>query len=732
MATAKNTYEFLEPAESKDELGRLAHYRVLRELGRGGMGYVFQAEDAKLKRSVALKVMNQKVAATVGSRQRFISEARAMAAIRHDNVATIFEVGQRNETPFMAMEMLTGQTLESLNRSGVRLGFRDIIRYAKQITEGLAAAHARGIVHRDIKPANIWIEAGIDRIKILDFGLALASTPVDTLAGRGSVIGTPGYLSPEQARTEPLDDRSDLYSLGAVLYEMCTGKLPIGSKSIHEQLIAILIQKPKPIAEFNREIPEPLNELIQQLLKKEPRARIESATTLLARLAEVESACERSTDVAQTIDRLKSGLSSVLEKKSTVVDSMPTGNPFDAIGMNPSDSGIGSLAALPSIENLSLPTGLPSTTSFTGGSGVMPAIPYDSSGSIPIVGGKRVGVGGKSATSQPSKNNLVLPLAILAVVAVIALPVLTFFFSGIGASNENVVILPEQPTPQNANNPSIAPPAQITNTKPSPPQQNKPPNRVQNGGRNQQKSQVNPPPKKSTMAGSSSTARSTQPMPDKTAAIKKMDQPAKVEPGVTPPKAESKSESKPKPQEKPTQWKTISTSNGGADAMVQSGSAEKFGENITIGIRSRGGVEVNHSYLRFKLKGADVPLDKLVDARVSVNVVGKWPVGAKLRLFGVNKSLDWPESQIMWKNSFSAQNLGDLLLLAETTVSGPATADNWVQIGSPELADFIRQGKFESLTLILAGEFGDQMLRLSSKEKNLEMAPKLELSLTID
>ncbi|MGB7326267.1 MAG: serine/threonine-protein kinase, partial [Rubripirellula sp.] len=217
------SYDFLESPTQAGDLGVLGHYRIISELGRGGMGFVFRAEDIKLKRSVALKVMNQKIAAVPNSRKRFLTEARSMAAIHHDNVVTIFEVGESKGTPFMAMEMLAGQTLESYNKSNPRTEFETIIEFASQIARGLAAAHAKGIVHRDIKPANIWIQEGAGRVKILDFGLALASTPVDQLAGRGAVIGTPGYLAPEQARSDPMDDRSDLYSLGVVLYEMCTG-----------------------------------------------------------------------------------------------------------------------------------------------------------------------------------------------------------------------------------------------------------------------------------------------------------------------------------------------------------------------------------------------------------------------------------------------------------------------------------------------------------------------------
>jgi serine/threonine protein kinase len=253
------------------------------------MGYVFSGEDSRLKRPVALKVMNQRVADTPHSRRRFLHEARAMAAVHHDNVATIFEVAECNGTPFMAMELLRGSTLEECNAKGVAFDYEEIIRITREICKGLGAAHAKGIVHRDIKPANIWIEENTKRVKILDFGLALASSAIDQLSARGAVVGTPGYLSPEQARSDPLDDRSDLYSLGVVLYELCTGRLPHEGKSVPQQLIAILAQRPVPIGELNPAIPAPLCELIHHLLRKEPRLRPASAASLLEQLDQVET-----------------------------------------------------------------------------------------------------------------------------------------------------------------------------------------------------------------------------------------------------------------------------------------------------------------------------------------------------------------------------------------------------------------------------------------------------------
>ncbi|NND96258.1 MAG: serine/threonine protein kinase [Pirellulaceae bacterium] len=280
MTAETPSYEFLEPPKREGEIGRLGPYRVFRQLGRGGMGEVFQAVDSRLKRNVALKVMNKKVAGTKHSRRRFVDEARSMAAIHHENVVIIFEVGVKNETPFMAMEMLKGKTLLQWKQSGRLFSDEEIIEMGMQMSRGLAAAHQCGIVHRDIKPANIWIEETTGRVKILDFGLALAGVSIDSLSGRGSVVGSPGYLSPEQARDDPLDDRSDLYSLGVVLYELCVGKLPSTAKSMPGHLIAILEHDPPSILELNPDIKPALADVIHCLLSKEARDRPSNAVHL--------------------------------------------------------------------------------------------------------------------------------------------------------------------------------------------------------------------------------------------------------------------------------------------------------------------------------------------------------------------------------------------------------------------------------------------------------------------
>ncbi|MFG0267491.1 MAG: protein kinase [Rhodopirellula sp. JB055] len=273
--------EFLDPPEAAGELGRLGPYRVIELLGQGGMGHVYRAQDTRLQRTVALKVMNERFAKSPNSRKRIVEEARSMAAVHHDNVATLFEVGQRNGTPFLAMELLHGATLEQLLQSGRRFTTDEIITIADQVALGLEAAHDRGIIHRDIKPANLWIQSPSERVKILDFGLAVAGSMVQGMARGDSVVGTPGYLSPEQARNETVDERTDLYSLGVVLYEMFAGKVPLLAPNTPTQLVNILCREPLPLSQRQRdgvpvEVPEPLERLIMRLLSKEPGARYET------------------------------------------------------------------------------------------------------------------------------------------------------------------------------------------------------------------------------------------------------------------------------------------------------------------------------------------------------------------------------------------------------------------------------------------------------------------------
>lgn len=301
MPVEPSTFEFLEPPQTDDELGRIGPYSVLTLIGEGGMGAVFRARDNRLKRDVALKTMRKKWADSAVGRKRFVEEARSMAAVQHDNVATVFEVGIHEGTPFLAMEMLEGKPLNQLIKEHADFSQNQVFRLASEVSSGLAAAHSRGIIHRDIKPANIWIESPSGRAKILDFGLAIVGGHLDRFSHRGSVLGSPAYLSPEQSRGEPLDDRSDLYSLGIVLYQVCAGRPPLRCKSIPEQLIANICDTPAPLQEVCPDLPNPLCELIHQLLEKEPRNRPNSATLLSSQIDEAQKLCRDQSNAALKI-----------------------------------------------------------------------------------------------------------------------------------------------------------------------------------------------------------------------------------------------------------------------------------------------------------------------------------------------------------------------------------------------------------------------------------------------
>ena len=194
------------------------------------MGAVFAAEDPLLERPIALKVMLPHAATAADSRQRFLDEARAAAALQHDHVVAIYQVGEDRGVPFFAMPLLKGETLESRLKRDRLLPAAEAVRIGREIARGLAAAHEGGLIHRDIKPANIWLEQPAARVKILDFGLARPTRRSDNLTQSGTILGTPAYMSPEQAHGQPVDPRSDLFSLGSVLYHLCTGKPPFSGE----------------------------------------------------------------------------------------------------------------------------------------------------------------------------------------------------------------------------------------------------------------------------------------------------------------------------------------------------------------------------------------------------------------------------------------------------------------------------------------------------------------------
>jgi hypothetical protein len=276
-------YEFLGPPEGAGELGRLGGYRVLRVLGSGGMGVVFLAEDPQLRRRVALKAMLPGTA-TPAARQRFLREARAAAAIEHDHIITVYQVGEDRGVPFLAMQLLRGQSLDDRLRREGALPVAEALRIGREAAQGLAAAHARGLIHRDVKPANLWLEEGSGRVKILDFGLARDTRGESQLTQSGAIVGSPAFMSPEQASARPADARSDLFSLGVVLYRLATGELPFKGDTLVSTLMAVASENPPPPRQVNPQVPAPLSDLILELLAKDPGERPASAQKVVQAL----------------------------------------------------------------------------------------------------------------------------------------------------------------------------------------------------------------------------------------------------------------------------------------------------------------------------------------------------------------------------------------------------------------------------------------------------------------
>jgi formylglycine-generating enzyme required for sulfatase activity/serine/threonine protein kinase/Leucine-rich repeat (LRR) protein len=278
---------FLAPAEQPDELGRLGGYRVLEVLGVGGMGIVFRAEDPQLKRQVALKAMKPAVATSRSAKDRFLREARATAAIEHDNIVHIYQVGEDQGVPFIAMQFLRGESLQDRLARESRLRPAEVVKIGREMADGLEAAHRQDLVHRDIKPDNIWLEEGSGRVKIVDFGLVRSADSDAGLTQAGTVMGTPRYMAPEQAQGQVVDHRCDLFSLGSVLYRAATGKAPFEGSNITATLIAVAQAAPKPVAEVDKEIDPDLAALIMRLLSKDRDARPQTAAEVSQQLADI-------------------------------------------------------------------------------------------------------------------------------------------------------------------------------------------------------------------------------------------------------------------------------------------------------------------------------------------------------------------------------------------------------------------------------------------------------------
>jgi Tol biopolymer transport system component len=273
----------------------LSHYRILDELGKGGMGVVYKAHDDHLDRFVALKLLPPERLTDLVRRHRFVQEAKSASALNHPNIIHIYDVAEWEGTLFLAMEFVPGKTLsELIGRKGLPL--KQALKYAAQIADGLAKAHSAGIVHRDLKPSNIMV-TGDGLVKILDFGLAKLTEVVDgeeetrtleSLTETGMIVGTASYMSPEQAQGYAVDARSDIFSFGAVLYEMLSGRKAFHGKSSMETLAQVLYQEPVPLQEIVQGVPSELEKLVARCLRKDPERRLRSVADLKVALQELK------------------------------------------------------------------------------------------------------------------------------------------------------------------------------------------------------------------------------------------------------------------------------------------------------------------------------------------------------------------------------------------------------------------------------------------------------------
>ena len=276
QAAVRQFLKHLDPTDDPRMLGRFGGYEIAGVIGAGGMSFVLKGFDSALNRYVAIKVMSPHLATSESARQRFAREAQAAAAVVHDNVIAIHHVRGDAELPYLVMPYERGNSLQKRLDERGPLEVAEILRIGMQSAAGLAAAHAQGLVHRDVKPGNILLTENVERVKLTDFGLARAVDDA-SLTRTGMIAGTTQYLSPEQARGDAVDQRSDLFSLGSVLYAMCTGKAPFRADTSYGALMKITESVATPIEQLNPSVPTWLCSLIRRLHAKSPEERYQSA-----------------------------------------------------------------------------------------------------------------------------------------------------------------------------------------------------------------------------------------------------------------------------------------------------------------------------------------------------------------------------------------------------------------------------------------------------------------------
>jgi serine/threonine protein kinase/formylglycine-generating enzyme required for sulfatase activity len=298
-------FPFLTAPLVAGDMGSLGPYRVLNCVGRGGMGIVFRSFDPKLQRVVAVRVLAPQIAVVPLARARFEREARSAAAVSHPHVVVIHAVDDHHNPPYIVMEFIEGRTLANKIATQGALSIKEILRIGVQVSDGLAAAHNQGLVHRDIKPANVLLENGVERAKVADFGLAKTIDDV-TMTRTGDFPGTPQFMSPEQASGGWVDHRTDLFSLGAILYTMCTGRPPFRADNPSAILKQICDDIPRPIEQVNPELPDWLSAIVNRLLAKSPKDRFQTAAEVAALLQKHLALVQEGPNIARSAQVTKS------------------------------------------------------------------------------------------------------------------------------------------------------------------------------------------------------------------------------------------------------------------------------------------------------------------------------------------------------------------------------------------------------------------------------------------
>ena len=276
----------LDPPKHPEMLGQIDQFEIESKLGEGGMGIVLKGYDRDLNRAVAIKVLTPHLASNGTARKRFAREAQAAAAVVHPNVVPIYTVNQSKDRPYLVMQLVSGQSLQCLVDQEGPLDPKDVSRIAIQIADGLAAAHHQGLIHRDVKPANVLTERDASRVMITDFGLARAADDAG-MTQTGWLAGTPHYMSPEQAKGDRLDPRSDLFSLGSLMYFLATGREPFRAERPYGVIQKIIHDPPTSPNVVSAEVPELLNRVILKLLEKNPADRFQSADAVADYLRDV-------------------------------------------------------------------------------------------------------------------------------------------------------------------------------------------------------------------------------------------------------------------------------------------------------------------------------------------------------------------------------------------------------------------------------------------------------------